>query len=184
MSHHAGGEREQRKLALTILATGKKLGRTRFAWDVPAGWAVPVRTGTTEISNVPVRTGTAQPAGLSQLGLGCPTWLGCPSSAWVVPLGWVVPVRLGLSQLVRLRGKPGPYPVGTLFFSLLSSPHLTLSPHSPSSLFKLSGSTCCATPRLPGRRCALPNATMLERLRECPHCSASSCASISLSFLS
>jgi len=71
------------------LATGKKLGRTRFAWDVPAGWAVPVRTGTTEISNVPVRTGTAQPAGLSQLGLGCPTWLGCPSSA-------------GLSHLVGL----------------------------------------------------------------------------------
>ena len=55
------------------LATGKKLGRTRFAWDVPAGWAVPVRTGTTDLSNVPVRTGTAQPAGLSQLGLGCPT---------------------------------------------------------------------------------------------------------------
>jgi hypothetical protein len=74
------------------LATGKKLGRTRFAWDVPAGWAVPVRTGTTDLSNVPVRTGTAQPAGLSQLGLGCPTWLGCPSSAGLSHL-------VGLSQL-------------------------------------------------------------------------------------
>ena len=57
-----------------------------------AGWAVPVRTGTTDLSYVPVRTGTAQPAGLSQLGLGCPTWLGCPSSAGLSHL-------VGLSQL-------------------------------------------------------------------------------------
>ena len=74
------------------------MGRTRFAWDVPPGWAVPVRTGTTDLLYVPVRTGTAQPAGPSQLSLGCPTWLGCPSFrlgclTWLgcPGLAWVVP---------------------------------------------------------------------------------------------
>ena len=53
------------------LATGEKLGRPRFAWDVPARWAVPAQPGLSHMAGLSQFTaGLSHLAGLSQFPAG------------------------------------------------------------------------------------------------------------------
>ena len=79
-------------------------------WDVPRGWAVPVRLGCPGLAGlsqfgwgvpaaghptlgqavpfhwvIPALHGTSHEAGLSRFGWAVPVWLGCPTFDWVVP---------------------------------------------------------------------------------------------------